>query len=289
MIFNFGSINLDLVYRVPHLPAPGETLASHTFDRFLGGKGVNQSIAAHRAGAEVRHVGCLGPDGDWVRSQIESFGLSMDDITQVDIPTGHAVIYVDDHAENQIVLFGGSNLAFTQAQIDAVLESASTGDWVLLQNETNLVPEIAQAARTRGLKVAYSAAPFDPDAVRAVIDHVTLLALNEGEAQALAQNTGKSPAELGVPYVLITRGSDGAELRHDGQVLKQPSFEVDPVDTTGAGDTFLGAFMARFVEGDASKALEFAAAAAALQVTRPGAAAAIPDASEVMAFLSKTR
>ncbi len=285
MIFNFGSINLDLVYRVPHLPAPGETLASQSFERYLGGKGINQSIAAHRAGAEVRHVGCLGPDGDWLRDQIAGFGLTLDDITTVDVPTGHAVIYVDDAAENQIVLFGGSNQAFTQAQIDAVLDSASDGDWVLLQNETNLVPEIAKSARARGLNVAYSAAPFDPEAVRAVLDHVTLLALNEGEAKALTQETGKTPADLGVPTVLITRGVDGAELHQNGQVLTQASFPVDAVDTTGAGDTFLGAFMARFVEGDAARALEFAAAASAIQVTRPGAAAAIPDAAEVEAFL----
>lgn len=287
MIFNFGSINLDLVYRVPHLPAPGETLSSHSFDKFLGGKGINQSIAAHRAGADIRHVGCLGPDSAWLREEIASFDLSLGDIAQVDTPTGHAVIYVDDAAENQIVLFGGSNQAFTTTQIDAVLDTGAPGDWVLLQNETNLVTHVAAAARARGLNVCYSAAPFDADAVRALMDHLTLLALNEGEAKALGQATGRDPKDLGVPTVLITRGAEGAVLHHDGRVLEQKSFQVDAVDTTGAGDTFLGAFMARFVGGDASAALEFAAAAAAIQVTRPGAAAAIPDAQEVQAFLAR--
>ena len=286
MILNFGSINLDLVYRVPHLPQPGETLMSDDFNRYLGGKGVNQSIAALKSGAAVRHVGCLGPDGDWVRDQIKGFGLSLDDIATVDTPTGHAVIYVDAAAENQIVLFGGSNQAFTADQIDTALGSASDGDWVVLQNETNLVPEIARKAAEKGLHVAYSAAPFDADAVAEVLPHLSLLAVNAGEAAALEEALGKPATALGVSRVLITRGADGAVLHVDGKAHEQESFKVDPVDTTGAGDTFLGALVARLSEGDEpARALRFAAAAAAIQVTRPGAAAAIPDQAEVEAFL----
>ncbi|WP_299848663.1 ribokinase [uncultured Roseovarius sp.] len=285
MILNFGSINLDLVYRVAHLPKPGETLASTSFARFLGGKGINQSIAAARSGGAIRHIGCLGPDGKWLGEQIAHFGLSLDEITQVDVPTGHAVIFVDDTAENQIVLFGGSNLAFTKNQIEQALNTARRGDWVLLQNETNLVSYIAQEARARGLKVAYSAAPFDANAVRDLLDQINLLALNEGEAAAIAQNIGHHPAELNIDHVLITKGERGAELHSGGEILHQDSVKVEAIDTTGAGDTFLGAFMARFVDGKADEALAFAAGAAALQVTKQGAAAAIPCAEEVEAFL----
>ena len=285
MILNFGSINLDLVYRVPHLPAPGETLASSSFMRYLGGKGINQSIAVARAGGTVHHIGCLGPDGGWLREQIAGFGLSLDGIATVDVPTGHAVIFVDEAAENQIVLFGGSNHAFTQDQIDRALAQASAEDWVLLQNETNLVPYVAQTAKARGLKVAYSAAPFDAAAVREVLDHIDLLALNEGEAAALASDLGRGASDLGLDHVLITKGADGAELHSADQVFHQGSFAVESIDTTGAGDTFLGAFMARFADGDVAHALEFAAAASAVQVTRQGAAAAIPDKAEVEAFL----
>ena len=289
MILNFGSINLDLVYQVPHLPAPGETLASTSYARFIGGKGINQSIAAARAGASVCHVGCLGPDGGWLRDQIECFGLSLDEITTVDTPTGHAVIFVDEMAENQIVLFGGSNQCFTSGQIEDALKRSKAGDWVLLQNEINLVPAIAREARSRGLNVAYSAAPFDANAVREVLDYVNLLALNEGEALALAEETGQHPAELDIDHVLITKGAQGAELHSSGQVVQQDSFFVEAVDTTGAGDTFLGAFMARFIDGEASKALKFAAGAAALQVTRHGAAVAIPTSEEVDTFLQTAR
>ncbi len=285
MILNFGSINLDLVYQVPHLPAPGETLASTSYERFVGGKGINQSIAASRAGASVCHIGCLGPDGGWLRDQLDGFGLSLEEIATVNTPTGHAVIFVDENAENQIVLFGGANQAFTRDHVDAALNKSKAGDWVLLQNETNLGPQIAQDARSRGLKVAYSAAPFDANAVRAMLDHVNLLALNEGEASALAEAIGQHPATLGIDHILITKGAHGAELHSSGQVIQQDSFVVDAVDTTGAGDTFLGAFMARFVDGDANGALRFAAGAAALQVTRRGAAAAIPTSTEVEEFL----
>lgn len=287
MILNFGSINLDLVYRVPHLPAPGETLASDDFQRHLGGKGMNQSIAVARSGGGVRHIGCLGPDADWLRDRISDFGLSLDDITQVETPTGHAVIYVDDAGENQIVLYGGSNLAFTDEQIDAALESAKPGDWVMLQNETNKVADIARKAAHHGLSVAYSAAPFNAEAVAEIRDHLSLLAVNEGEAAALEDALGVTPQDLGIDHVLITRGAKGAVLHTGGITLSQDSFRVDPVDTTGAGDTFLGAFMARFTQRDAQAALRFAAAASALQVTREGAATAIPDLADVEAFLDR--
>lgn len=287
MILNFGSINLDLVYRVPHLPGAGETLASLSFEKYLGGKGINQSIAAHRSGAQTLHIGCLGPDGDWLRDQIADFGLPLDGLKTVQTPTGHAVIFVDDAAENQIVLFGGSNQAFTHGQIDAALEKADPKtDWVLCQNETNAVLDLAKSAKSKGLRVAYSAAPFDADHAVPMLDHIDLLAVNEGEAAALQATLGKDPRALGLPYLLITKGSKGADLYSGKDTFSQTSFNVTPKDTTGAGDTFLGAFMAEFtLSNDPAYALRFAAAAAAIQVTRAGAAPAIPLRDDVLDFL----
>ena len=285
MLFNFGSINLDLVYRVPHLPLPGETLTSLSHERHLGGKGINQSIAAARAGGKVVHIGCLGSEGGWLRGQIAGFDLPLDEIATVEAPTGHAVIYVDDRGENQIVLFAGANRAFTKTRIERALDKARAGDWVLLQNETNLVSHIARQAQARGLKVAYSAAPFDAGAVAGILDHINLLALNEGEAAAFEKASGRHPADLELDHVLITRGANGADLYSAGQRIFQPGFRVETLDTTGAGDTFLGAFMAKFKDGQAARALEFAAGAAALQVTRQGAATAIPTAQQVQTFL----
>lgn len=287
MILNFGSINLDLVYRVPTLPAPGETLASTSFEKYLGGKGLNQSIAAYRCGADVLHIGCLGPDGDWLREQIAGFGLSLEGIETVEDHTGHAVILVDDSAENQIVLFGGSNRAFTLDQIETSLKKANPKtDWVICQNETNLVLELAQSARNQNLRVAYSAAPFEAAHAIPMLDHIDLLAVNEVEAAALKDALGKDLRDIGLRYLLVTKGADGADLHTHQETLHQPSFRVSPKDTTGAGDTFLGAFMAEFtLSNSPAKALRFAAAASAIQVTRAGAAPAIPLRDEVLAFL----
>ena len=287
MILNFGSINLDLVYRVPHMPAPGETLSATDHQRHLGGKGVNQSIAASHAGAAVRHIGCVGEDGAWVRDQMTGFGLSLEDIQTVSAPTGHAVICVDDAGENQIIIASGANLEFTARQIETSLDQADPNtDWVICQNETNLVHELADMAASKGFKIAYSAAPFDAEHAIPMLDKITLLAVNEGEAAALELALDQDPRTLALPYLLITKGGDGAEVITPDKTYTQSSFPVTPVDTTGAGDTFLGAFVAELTQTeDPAAALRFASAAAAIQVTRPGAAPAIPKRAEVLDFL----
>jgi ribokinase len=288
VIVNFGSVNIDHVYRVAHMPAPGETLAVKSYEKFLGGKGANQSISIVRAGGEVRHVGAVGPDGGWVVEQLEQAGVATSHLNRVDAPTGHAVIAVDDAGENQILICSGANLCLTEQQIEAELRSADQGAWVLLQNETNLTQEIVKQARRAGCKVAYSAAPFVAEDTLALIDQVDLVCVNAVEAAALADALGCAIADVPCPMLLVTRGSDGSVLFHEGNLAEQTAFEVTAVDTTGAGDTFLGAFLARYVTGDGlEQALQFASAASALQVTRPGAAAAIPARDEVEQFLKE--
>jgi ribokinase len=285
-ILNLGSINIDHVYLVPHLPGSGETIASSSLSTGLGGKGANQSIAAAKAGAEVWHLGAVGPEGDWCISQLESEGVKVDLIASLDVPTGHAIINVDDKGENSIVLFEGANRALNETAVDAALVRFEAGDWLLFQNETNLTGETARKAKAKGLKVAYAAAPFSAEAVREVLDHIDLLAVNEIEATQLAEALGVETAALPVSQLLVTKGSKGAEYQADGTTVAVPAFPVKAVDTTGAGDTFLGCFLAALDKGVSSKeALQFASAAAAIQVTRPGAASAIPELSEVQAFL----
>ncbi|MCR9256008.1 MAG: ribokinase [Alphaproteobacteria bacterium] len=292
MIINVGSINIDHVYRVPQMPAPGETLAATAYERFLGGKGVNQSIAIARADGSVRHVGAVGPDGDWALGEIDRFGVDTGDILRVEAPTGHAVIYVDAAGENQIVILGGANQAvdldlFADLLAQAVAAAAAPV-WVLLQNETNGVTDIVGHAKRAGCKVAYSAAPFLPERIIEVMDRIDLLAVNEIEAKALADSLGLDVSSLPIPEVLITRGADGAAFHSGGAIHEQPAFAVRAVDTTGAGDTFLGSFLAHHSNGAApADSLRYAAAASALQVTRPGAAEAIPTRAEVIAFLNE--
>ncbi|WP_284378006.1 ribokinase [Amylibacter marinus] len=288
MIKNFGSINIDNVYRLDRLPRAGETLVAQEFARFMGGKGLNQSVAAQRSGADVWHIGAVGPDGDWALDQMRAFGLDCSHIFRVEAPTGNAVITVDQAGENQIVILGGANQTLDQALLGDVLAGLGPQDWVVLQNETSFVHQIALAAKARGARVAYSAAPFDAHHAVPMLDMIDLLAVNEHEAAELARATGKSVADLPVDMVLITYGARGAELRQNSARLHQKSFPADVVDTTGAGDTFLGAFLARLdVTGDAEHALRYAAAAAALQVEQPGAATAIPSFDAVTEFLTR--
>ncbi|MCK4860422.1 MAG: ribokinase [Rhodobacteraceae bacterium] len=285
-IYNLGSVNIDHVYRVPHLPEPGETLASTSFNSGLGGKGANQSIAVAKAGGQVFHIGAIGADGGWLADQMADAGVDTRFLSIIDVPTGHAIINVDDAAENVIVLFTGANRALTEEMVNEALSGAGAGDWLLLQNETNLGVYAAKTAKAKGLRVAYAAAPFDAEAAAAMLPVTDLLAVNHIEAAQLSEALGVLATDLPVAQVLITRGADGATLQTGGEEISVDAFKVDPVDTTGAGDTFLGYFLAALDLGRSAKdALTFASGASAIQVTKVGAAVAIPVAAEVEAFL----
>lgn len=287
-IFNLGSINVDCLYAVPHLPMPGETLAATAYSFGLGGKGANQSIAATMGGATVMHIGMVGSDGEWAKSALEDFGVSTDLIGEAEVPTGHAIINVDPSGENAIVIFSAANIAQEEGRIDQALTMAAEHDTFLCQNETNLTAYAAEKARGIGMRVVYSAAPFDADAVQEMLPFVDMLVVNEVEARQLGDALGVTPENLPVAQVLITLGADGAEFRSSGEVIRVPGFKVTPVDTTGAGDTFLGFFLAGLDVGlDIKGAMTFASAAAAIQVTRKGTAEAIPDLSEVKEFLEE--
>ncbi|MBI1217042.1 MAG: ribokinase [Rhodobacteraceae bacterium] len=287
-IWNLGSINVDHVYRVPHLPAPGETLAALSYATGLGGKGANQSVAAARAGARVCHIGAVGAEGGWALRKLGALGVDLAHVAEVAPATGHAIINVDPLAENAIVIYAGANVALTEGQMIGAMALSAETDTVLLQNETNLQVETAREARARGLRVIYSAAPFSIAAVQAVLSLVSLLVMNEGEASALVAALGQPLDALPVAGVIVTKGSRGAEWISAGtETLLQPSFAVTPVDTTGAGDCFIGSLAAALDRGDGrAAAMRYAAAAAALQVTRPGAADAMPTRAEVEAFLA---
>ncbi|MEM9097085.1 MAG: PfkB family carbohydrate kinase [Pseudomonadota bacterium] len=287
-IFCYGSINIDHVHRVPHFPAPGETLADLGYQCHLGGKGANQALAAAASGAEVRMIGAVGADGGWARERMAASGIDVSGVQDSQSATGHAVIYVTPDAENQIVLHGGANQGLTAEMVETALQAAKPGDWWLCQNETNRVAEAAKAARASGLRVAYAAAPFQAEDAVAVLPYADLVAVNAGEAAALAAHLGQSIETLPIAMLLVTDGSAGARLLHNGTETSVPAFAVNAVDTTGAGDTFLGTLLAGLDLGHPpDTALTRAAAAAALQVTRPGAGDAIPTIDEVDAFLKE--
>lgn len=285
-LFTLGSINVDYAYAVPHLPGPGETLSAHAVATGLGGKGANQSVAAARAGADVVHIGAVGRDGGWAVERLAGYGVQTHAIAAIDTPTGHAIICVDPAGENQIIVYPGANRALTRDQLTA-LDAVRPGDWLLVQNETNLQAEAAQKARDQGAQVVYSAAPFDVDAVRAIMPLTDLLLLNAVEAAQLCEALGVVLADLPVPRVVVTKGAVGVDWHEGGKTVSVPAHLVDVVDTTGAGDTFAGYLVAGLSQGmTPHNALRLAAAAAAIKVTQAGTADAIPTRAQVDAFLT---
>lgn len=291
-IYNLGSINADHIYSVPHLPLPGETLSASSFETGLGGKGINQSVAAASAGANVVHIGAVGPDGGWAIDQINGYGINTQFISRIATPTGHAIVNVDQDGENAIVLFSGANNRQNIEHVEAALKSAVRGDILLLQNETTLQAEAAKIAYARGLVVIYSAAPFAVEAVKKVLNNVTILVMNKVESEQLCIGLETDLLDLPVSQIIVTKGADGADwlCPDTGETTHTASFSVDAVDTTAAGDTFAGYFAAGLDQGfSAQDAMMLASAAAALKVTRKGTADAIPLRAEVDAFLKENR
>ena len=284
-IWNLGSINQDIVYRVPHIPVPGETLASTGRDVFLGGKGANMSVAAARAAATVHHIGAVGSDALWTVERLMEYGVDTRNIMETEADSAQALILVADDGENSIVLHPGANHEIPQATLQSALSEAETGDWLVMQNETNLQRTAAQLGRKMGLKVAYAAAPFSAERVEAVLPFLDFLILNAVEADQLEQATGKSAGALGVADVIVTLGAEGADWFGRTGRTHFDAIPVDPIDTTGAGDTFTGYVLAGLDRGlPMPQAMELATRAAALMVTRLGTADVIPDLSEVLAF-----
>jgi ribokinase len=284
-IFNLGSINADHVYRVPHLPGPGETLATTSMQTGLGGKGANMSVAAARAGSHVAHIGAIGSDGIWARNRLLEYGVDTRHIAELDVPTGHAIINVDDAGENAITLFAGANQAISEDSVANVLSTGSTGDILVTQNETNAQGVAAKVGSKLGFRVCYAAAPFDASAVKAVLPYLDFLILNAVEAKQLEQALGVSIEELDVADIIITLGSDGARWISEGVDQHFAAIKVDPVDTTGAGDTFTGYVLAGLDRGlTMGQSISLAMRAAALMVMRMGTADVIPDLKEVEAF-----
>lgn len=286
MIINFGSINIDHVYQVPHLVAPGETLAATSYAQHLGGKGANQSLAVARAGAEVLHVGAMNSKDQWALQILRDSKVDTSGIAQLDDePSGHAIISVDEGGENSIVIVAGANGKLDGAQIDAALAKSKPGDWALLQYETNAVCEIATRCKRHGLQVAFNPAPFNAEATLTVLPQVDLLIVNETESEQLRQALGGLAPK--VPQLLTTLGARGANLQTEAGTFDAAPFSLEARDTTAAGDTFIGYFMASRALGlNDQDALRRASAAAALSVTVSGAAESIPHYDQVDRFLA---
>ncbi len=283
-IWCLGSVNADHIYRVPRLARAGETLAADQYDRELGGKGANMAIAAARAGANVHLIGAVGSDGGWMRDEIAGYGVCVDNVDQISGASGHAVIMVEPGGENQITIFAGANRCIGDDAVRDALGGTGQGDLFVCQNETNLQRESADMARQKGLKIVYAAAPFQVNAARAMLDVTDVLVLNAVEAGQLESALGQTLDALSVEHVIVTLGRDGVRWVDNTTGISTvfPAVPVVPVDTTGAGDTFTGYFLAALDQSSNMKdAILLAVKAAAMKVTRHGTARAIPMRAEV--------
>lgn len=287
---NFGSLNRDIVYSVPHTVTPGETLASTRREVFCGGKGLNQSLSLARAGAAVCHAGCIGEDGIALRDLLEKSGVDTKELRTVDGPSGHAVIQVDAKGQNSILLFGGANQRIDRHMADEVLSRFSAGDYLVLQNEISEIPYILDQAARRGMRVILNPSPFPEDWREWPMDSVSFFAVNEIEGALL---TGEEDPQailaamrrqFPAAHTLLTLGSQGAVYDDGETVYSAGCVEVPVVDTTAAGDTFLGYFFSQLDERGPDRSLRLASAAAAMAVSVKGASNSIPKLSQVEVF-----
>ena len=282
---------MDYIYQVEHFVQPGETLAARQQKMAPGGKGLNQSVALAKAGAEVFHAGCIGTGGESLKTLLEENGVHTEYLRKVDELQGNAVIQVDSAGENCILLYGGSNRMITKEQIDETLGHFSAEDWLVLQNEVGNLEYMIKKAAEKGMTVVLNPSPFEAYLEKLDYNQISWLLINEVEAHQL---TGKTEADavwntLHEKYpglcLIMTMGADGAYCFTPQETIYQEAFLVETVDTTAAGDTFTGYFLQGMTKGFPLKAcMEQAAKASAICVSREGAAIAIPMRAEVEDF-----
>jgi ribokinase len=296
-ILNVGSLNIDYVYRVDHIVRPGETIGNLSRSVFAGGKGANQSVALAHADAEVYHAGKVGRDGAWL---LELLAQNKVDVTHTVIDdrvdTGHAMIQVDAEGQNSIVLHGGANHSLSEPDIAAVFAGDFAGDFaagdiLLLQNETNLIESIMRHGHEIGMKVCFNPAPFSPEIADYPLDCVDLFIVNETEGLELSgckpgTDTATIVSELKKRFpqaeILMTLGAAGVLFSGQDDEIQLPACPADVVDTTAAGDTFIGYYLASISKGATPlDALTCASAASAITVSRAGAMNSIPLLAEV--------
>ena len=289
-VLNYGSLNIDNVYSVEHFVRGGETLSSSKMEIFSGGKGLNQSIALSKSGVEVWHAGAVGEsDGEFLLRQLEEAGVNVSLVAHTAGKTGHAIIQRDKEGQNCILLYGGANQEITKEQVDQAMSHFEEGDFLVLQNEINEIGYIMEKAHEKGMKIVLNPSPMDEKIGTYPLEYVDYFLLNEIEAGDICKENGsgeelirKLSQKFPGAKIVLTLGGDGSMYKDGDEILTQPIYKVPVVDTTAAGDTFTGFFIGGLMRGEKpEEALEHAAKAAAIAVSRAGAAPSIPDRSEL--------
>ena len=291
-VLNLGSLNIDKTYTVEHFVQEGQTINAISYSSSCGGKGLNQSVALAKAGMKVYHAGMIGQDGGILKRRLEEGGVCTEYLAVAQVESGHALIQLDAQGRNCIICYGGANHAVTPEYIDTVLSGFAAGDYLLLQNEITNVAYAIQRAAQKGMRVIFNPSPITPDLKEYPLRSVSCFLVNEVEGEAL---TGEKEHEailaaLHRAYpgatIVLTVGSRGVLCQQGERVYRHGAYPVHAVDTTAAGDTFCGYFVAGLAQGQAlEQVLQCASAASAISVSRAGASDSIPGTEEVETFL----
>jgi len=283
-ILNFGSINIDYVYEVENFVKSGETIPSKNFQTFLGGKGLNQSVALAHAGAKVYHAGNIKTKDNFIIEELKKWNVNTKYINEIEESTGHAIIQINKDGENSIIIHGGANRKITSSQIDFILDDFENKDILLLQNEINKIPEIINKASEKGMKIFFNPAPMTNEVSTYPIGLIDCLIVNETEANKLT-GIKDDPKEIITSIqkkysktgILLTLGEKGSIYSYKNLLKMCKAKKVQAVDTTAAGDTFIGYFLSNFSnEKKIEDCLEIASKASSICVTKKGGAISIP-------------
>ena len=282
-ILNFGSINKDFFYSVNDFVKPGETISSIRYNIKIGGKGLNQSVGISKAGQNIYHAGIINKDDTFILDKLKKWNINCENILLSNNPTGHAIIQVDKKGENSIIIHGGANHDVNIKFIKSVLSKFDSGDILVIQNEINNIKEIIDRAHYKKMKIIFNPAPFNNEILSYDLNKISTLILNQTEGEALSKE--KKPdgilkvlnSKFNNTKIILTLGEKGSLYSFKDELLKIKAHKLDTVDTTGAGDTFIGYYVA----GIASKMntkdnLNRASEAAALATTKLGGAESIP-------------
>jgi len=288
-IYNLGSLNIDYVYKVDDFVRPGETISSRKLDINAGGKGLNQSIALAKGGAEVLHGGAVGEDGDFLIQILSDSKADASRIKKAEGKTGHAIIQVNENGQNCIILYKGANHSITSEYIEEFLCDAESGDILLLQNETSCIKEAMHTAHKKSMQIAFNPSPFEKKLLELPLEFVNWWFLNEIEGEEISGK--KDPEEIAEELInhypdsniILTLGKNGCIFRNKKLTFHQPIIESVVVDTTAAGDTFTGFFLSSIANGkDEKEAIFIATKASSVAVSRKGAAPSIPTLNELI-------
>ncbi|GHV58000.1 ribokinase [Spirochaetia bacterium] len=287
----FGSLNIDLIFSVDHIVRPGETISSSALEKSAGGKGANQAASLAKAGMDVYMAGKIGGDGKFLLELLESYGVHTDHVAQYEGATGQALIQLDKNRQNAIVLFSGGNALITDDEVNHTLSQFGPGDIVVLQNEINCTAEVMREAKKRGLKIYLNPSPYNEGITKLPLDLADAFFVNEIEGAAMADLPQGTPFPVILeslvkkfPHaeIILTAGKDGAFYGFDTIREKGDIIDLPVADTTAAGDTFTGYFIAARARSlSVREALAFACKAASIAVSRRGAMASIPFAGEM--------